>query len=131
MITIDFVRLAMQTLLTDNKNFYLANGISKITEFGKKTLGWSISSDGATTVTAKTSTECYFDEASDNAAHTVNSLVSVPTGGSTVYYSLPLQNEVAVYPGYQLKINPYKENESNEHIRGIMVKFTIPTNEEV
>lgn len=126
MVTIDFIKLAMDVAISD-REFCLADGsgsniIVRSSEYGKKTLEWTRTEDD-TSVTVKTTGDpVYFDEYI--YAFKVDRLAAV--SGTTPYYSLPLQHEVTIQPGYQIKINPYKEDASGNHTRGIMVKFSIP-----
>lgn len=129
MITFAFVKMAMDTLLYSNKDFYLGNGSTINAKYGKKALSFSKVEDEETnSITIKSNAEVYFDEASDKAAHTVDSIVSCGSESSATvpYYLLPLQSSVEIPVAYQIKVNPYKENEEGVHTRGIMVKFSVP-----
>lgn len=128
MITFAFVKMAMDTLLYTNKVFYLGNGSTINNEYGQKKLSFSRIDDGTSSVTIKSDAEVYFDEASDKAAHTVNGIVSCcyESKGPVPYYLLPLQSSVEIPASYQIKVNPYKENDEGVHTRGIMVKFSVP-----
>lgn len=127
MVTIDFIKLAMNILITE-RTFCLADNagsgnIAIRSIFGTKELEWERTED-ATSVTVKTKGDpVYFDE--HTSAYAVDRVCSVDTSKNP-YYSLPLQHQVTVQPGYQIKINPYKEDASGNHTRGIMVKFSIP-----
>lgn len=45
--------------------------------------------------------------------------------GKHLAYAIPLAKAVTLPDGYTIKVNPYKENESGEHIRGIRLKFSL------
>lgn len=128
MITIDFLKMAMTTLLTDNVVFYLGNNNSSvITELGSVSIPFS-TEIGTDYVEVKTTEAVYFGEG-DDTARTVSRINSCEEKKTTPYYSLPLQGTTTISKGYMLKVNPYKENSNGEHIRGIKVKFSMPDTE--
>lgn len=126
MITIDFVKLSMDTVLKSTNLFVLANSeTSEIAKFGRKSIPGTVSSD-ATSATWKTNTAVYFEEG-DATPTTVSCINSgVLSGGSfESWYSMPLQGSVSLTEGNQIKVNPYAES-GGVHTRGISVKFSIP-----
>ena len=126
MITIDFVKLCMDTVLKSTTLFVLANSeTSEIAKFGRKSIPGTVSSD-ATSATWKTNTAVYFEEG-DATPTTVSCINSgVLSGGSfESWYSMPLQGSVSLTEGNQIKVNPYAES-GGVHTRGISVKFSIP-----
>ena len=126
MITIDFVKLCMDTVLKSTNLFVLANSeTSEIAKFGRKSIPGTVSSD-ATSATWKTNTAVYFEEG-DATPTTVSCINSgVLSGGSfESWYSMPLQGSVSLTEGNQIKVNPYAES-GGVHTRGISVKFSIP-----
>lgn len=127
MITNNFLKLAMRTVLSGGLDFYLANSTDTvIPSLGSRTLAFTTTED-TNSVMIKTTGVTYFDEGSDAAA-TVSCINGCKAGETTPYYSLPLQSTTTISKGLMLKVNPYKENSKGEHIRGIMVKFSIPEN---
>ena len=125
MITNDFLKLAMTTVLTGDIDFYLANNATSIIpSLGSRAIPFT-TTDGDDYVMVKTSSTTYFDEGT-NVAQTVSCINACAANETIPYYSLPLQNETTISDGLMLKVNPYKENSNGEHIRGIMVKFSIP-----
>lgn len=126
MITLDFVKMAMDTVLALNKKCLLGNSpTTVVTEFGAKTLPGTVTSD-ATSVTWKTNSEVYFDEG-DSTTRTVNCINSCLAGSNTYtpYYSMPLQASTEIMEGYMIKVNPYQEA-NGQHTRGIKVTFSLP-----
>lgn len=127
MITLDFVKMAMDTVLASNKKCLLGNSATTvITEFGAKTLPGTVTSD-ATSVTWKTNSEVYFDEGG-STTRTVNCINACLVGSGntyTSYYSMPLQASTEIMEGYMIKVNPYKEA-NGRHTRGIKVTFSLP-----
>lgn len=126
MITLDFVKLCMDTVLKSTNLFVLANSeTTEIAKFGRKSIPGTVSSD-ATSATWKTNTAVYFEEG-DATPTTVSCINSgVLSGGSfESWYSMPLQSSVSLTEGNQIKVNPYAES-GGVHTRGISVKFSIP-----
>lgn len=126
MITIDFVKLCMDTVLKSTNLFVLANSeTTEIAKFGRKSIPGTVSSDAAS-ATWKTNTAVYFEEG-DATPTTVSCINSgVLSGGSfESWYSMPLQSSVSLTEGNQIKVNPYAES-GGVHTRGISVKFSIP-----
>lgn len=126
MITLDFVKLCMDTVLKSTNLFVLANNeTSEIAKFGRKTVPGTVTND-TKSVTWKTNTAVYFDEG-DTTPTTVNCINSGVLSGSSFvsYYSMPLQGSVSLTEGNQIKVNPYAES-GGVHTRGISVKFSIP-----
>lgn len=126
MITLDFVKMAMDTVLASNKKCLLGNSpTTVVTEFGAKTLPGTVTSD-ATSVTWKTNSEVYFDEG-DSTTRTVNCINSCLASSNTYipYYSMPLQASTEIIEGYMIKVNPYQET-NGQHTRGIKVTFSLP-----
>lgn len=126
MITIDFVKLCMDTVLKSTNLFVLANSeTTEIAKFGRKTVPGTVTND-TKSATWKTNTAVYFDEgdATPTTVSCVNS--GVLSGGSfESWYSMPLQSSVSLTEGNQIKVNPYAES-GGVHTRGISVKFSIP-----
>ena len=127
MITLDFVKLCMNTVL-DNSSIVTVLSNSETTEiskFGRRTLPGTVTSDSKS-VTWKTNTAVYFEEG-DTTPTTVNCINSGAVSGNSFvsYYSMPLQGSVSLAEGNQIKVNPYVEKDG-VHTRGISVKFSIP-----
>lgn len=127
MITLDFVKLCMNTVL-DNSSIVTVLSNSETTEiskFGRRTLPGTVMSDSKS-VTWKTNTAVYFEEG-DATPTTVNCINSGAVSGNSFvsYYSMPLQGSVSLSEGNQIKVNPYAEK-GGVHTRGISVKFSIP-----
>lgn len=127
MITLDFVKLCMNTVL-DNSSIVTVLSNSETTEiskFGRRTLPGTVMSDSKS-VTWKTNTAVYFEEG-DTTPTTVNCINSGAVSGNSFvsYYSMPLQGSVSLSEGNQIKVNPYAKKDG-VHTRGISVKFSIP-----
>ena len=127
MITLDFVKLCMNTVLDNNSIVtVLSNSeTTEISKFGRRTLPGTVTSDSKS-VTWKTNTAVYFEEG-DTTPTTVNCINSGAVSGNSFvsYYSMPLQGSVSLSEGNQIKVNPYAEKDG-VHTRGISVKFSIP-----
>ena len=127
MITLDFVKLCMNTVL-DNSSIVTVLSNSETTEiskFGRRTLPGTVMSDSKS-VTWKTNTAVYFEEG-DTTPTTVNCINSGAVSGNSFvsYYSMPLQGSVSLSEGNQIKVNPYADKDG-VHTRGISVTFSIP-----
>lgn len=130
MITDAFINKAMQVVLTSGKSFYLgASPTAVITDLGKRTITFSTDTTSEPhSVIVKTTSEVYFEQAIGKS-YTVSCINACSTAGdtNTPYYSMPLQKTTTIQDGYQIKVNKYATDALNgEHIRGIMIKFSIP-----
>lgn len=147
MITYDFLKMVVDEVFkTDVEttaqkvNYYLgADTDSNITDLGYINIDWIRTDDSdAGTITLDTAVDnksYYFDYTTNGENYSVgyintesyNSYVSSSKTKTGTYnaYAIPLAKTVTLPDGYTIKVNPYVENESGEHIRGIRLKFSI------
>lgn len=127
MISKKFVEICANTLLGGGASGALGLGENPALEFGVKDLPGSLSlSADETYYCWRTTGQTYFNEGTSTGAAVDCVLKGIYAKEKfTPYYSMPLQKQVTVGEGSQIKVNAYAEN-GGVHTRGIEVKFFIP-----